>query len=160
MPRIHPNVEVTWNFSCERVPHFDLYLPTTDCDVFLVMSHLPVKLRASPQERFWKKVVKTDRCWEWIGAVTTAGYGVFQKGRRGEKLHKAHRFSFELHFGSIPKGLLVLHTCDNKRCVCPSHLELGDHSKNIKDAWDRGLRSPSIWNMIGFAKARHAKTKH
>jgi len=104
------------------------------------MSKKPAKLRATPQERFWKKVEKTDSCWNWNGAITTTGYGVFQKGRRGECLHKAHRFSFEIHHGEIPQGLLVLHKCDNKRCVNPDHLELGNHSKNIIDAWDRGLR--------------------
>ena len=123
------------------------------------MSHLPAKLRATPQERFWKKVVKTEGCWEWIGAVTSTGYGVFQKGRRGEMLHKAHRFSYEFHFGAIPENRLVLHTCDNKRCVCPSHLEIGDHSKNIKDAWDRGRRVASNWNKVGFANFRRAKSK-
>ena len=114
------------------------------------MSKQPAILRASPAERFWLKVQKQDGCWLWIGAATTSGYGVFQRGRRGEHLYKAHRFAYELHFGEIPKRALVLHTCDNKLCVNPLHLEIGDHSKNLKDAWARGSRKPDAWNLIGF----------
>lgn len=99
------------------------------------------KLRKSAEERFWEKVDKQSDCWIWIGAVTTTGYGVFQKGRRGERLHKAHRFSYEINNGEIPDGKLVLHSCDNKKCVNPSHLSIGNHSQNIKEAWERGMRS-------------------
>jgi hypothetical protein len=119
------------------------------------------KLRASPEERFWAKVKKGAGCWVWTGAVTTTGYGVFQKGRRGENLHKAHRFSYEIHHGEIPSGSLILHSCDNKLCVNPSHLSPGDHSQNIKEAWSRSLRKPSEWNKNGFANLKrkmHAAT--
>lgn len=94
----------------------------------------------TPEQRFWKKVQKTDTCWIWTGAVTTTGYGVFQRGKRGEKLYKAHRFSYSLHKGDIPKRGLILHSCDNKKCVNPDHLSIGNHSKNLKEAWDRGMR--------------------
>lgn len=114
-----------------------------------------VELRRSPENRFWDKVNKSDDgCWLWTGAVTTTGYGVFQRGRRGERLHKAHRFSYELHFGRIPDGRLVLHSCDNKTCVNPAHLSIGDHSRNIKEAWSRGRRKPSKWNLEGFPSNR------
>jgi hypothetical protein len=77
-----------------------------------------------------------------------------QKGKRGEKLIRAHRLSYEIHYGKIPDGMLVLHSCDNKLCVNPSHLSCGDHSQNIKEAWERGQRVPSEWNMKGFPMAR------
>ena len=118
------------------------------------MSYLPAILRATPEERFWAKVEKSDSCWLWTGAITTTGYGVFQKGRRGEKLHKAHRFSYEIHHGEIPPRSLVLHSCDNKLCVNPEHLSIGNHSQNIKEAWDRGLRKLNDWHLIGFPRNR------
>jgi hypothetical protein len=104
------------------------------------MRAYPKRAIKPASERFWNKVEKTDSCWLWRGAITTTGYGVFQKGRKGELLYRVHRFSFELHFGEIEQGKLVLHKCDTKTCVNPDHLELGDHKKNLSDAWNRGLR--------------------
>jgi len=117
------------------------------------------KLRKTAEERFWDKVCKGESCWSWTGAVTTTGYGVFQKGRRGEKLHKAHRFSYEIHNGEIPKGKLVLHSCDNKKCVNPLHLSVGDHSQNIQEAWDRGMRFYTEKCKEELAKINRRKSK-
>lgn len=89
------------------------------------------------EKRFWKKVNKTPRCWLWIGAKSTNGYGAIyeKKGRR----NFSHRISFELCNGKIPNGLCVLHDCDIKLCVRPSHLHLGTRAQNNFEAVARGL---------------------
>jgi hypothetical protein len=44
---------------------------------------------------------------------------------------------YEMYKGPVPKGLEIMHTCDNKNCVNPEHLMLGTHADNLKDASGR-----------------------
>src|SRR5882672_251828 len=66
----------------------------------------------SAEERFWRQVVKSDGCWQWAGSDATAGYGRLRLS--GGKRILAHRFSWELHYGPVPEGLLACHKCDNR----------------------------------------------
>ncbi len=81
-------------------------------------------------EKFWKRVNKAKGCWIWTGRRTVAGYGQVTVG--SGSLY-AHRVSWEIHNGSIPVRLHVLHNCDNPSCVNPVHLFLGTDLDNAKD---------------------------
>jgi hypothetical protein len=95
--------------------------------------------REAPEIRFWRNVKKTDSCWFWIGAKMNYGYGILEKGSQVKI--SAHRFSYELHKGEIPKGLEVCHSCDNPPCVNPDHLWIGTHTENMRDAKKKGRLS-------------------
>lgn len=87
----------------------------------------------APAERFHKKYVinKITGCWEWCASKNSFGYGKF---RVNKKLVYAHRFSYELYNGlKIPIGLIILHKCDNPKCVNPEHLSMGTHTDNAID---------------------------
>jgi len=88
---------------------------------------------------FWARVDLSGECWLWLGAKTGTGYGMAFWSR---KQTTAHRIAYALsHHVPLPKRTeYVLHSCDTKACVRPSHLSLGDASRNLREAYARGLK--------------------
>lgn len=97
---------------------------------------------------FWRRVEKTDGCWERGGYADRDGYTAYNRVR-------AHRVAYELALGeAIPPGLVVGHVCDNPRCVRNDevgtyavngkivprfgHLWLGTHQDNAADRHAKG----------------------
>ena len=101
-------------------------------------------------DRFWSKVKKSKGCWEWQACTNEAGYGIVGVG--GKRTDRAHRVSWRLRYGEIPEGLFVLHRCDNRKCVRPSHLFVGTNQDNVDDMVAKGRNSPpppmAGWNKI------------
>jgi len=90
---------------------------------------------SDPKQRFLKfvKVVESG-CHEWQSTLHWSGYGKFYyHGNQAQ----AHRVAYLLFVGAIPKGKLVLHKCDNRKCVNPDHLYLGNHQQNTADKMNR-----------------------
>lgn len=89
---------------------------------------------------FWDRVEKTAECWLWLGP-TLQGYGML-----GNKYpeRRAHRYVWHLTRGRIPAGMVVMHKCDNPRCVRPDHLALGTQYDNILDCIRKGRQSRGI----------------
>lgn len=74
-------------------------------------------------------------CIEWTGNIDTTGYGRFGFD---QKILLAHRVSWVLFKGEIPKDMCILHKCDNPPCVNPEHLFLGDRGENARDMAKKG----------------------
>lgn len=68
-------------------------------------------------------------------AIPKEEYGLVMANGRCQK---AHRISFQLTKGKIPKDAWVLHRCDNPPCIRPSHLFLGNAKKNAIDRNSKG----------------------
>lgn len=70
------------------------------------------------EKAFWEQVKKEKGCWQWTGKPNAEGYGrVFIDGR----VEYAHRFAFLVLVGDIQPGQKLYNTCQNRRCVNPSH---------------------------------------
>ena len=96
-------------------------------------------------------------CWKWTASRARGGYGqFFTSAKDGREWHRAHRFSYIAYRGDIPKGMVVMHSCDNPRCVNPKHLRLGTQADNIKDREQKGrgpLRKTLPVNDVAAIKA-------
>lgn len=101
----------------------------------------------SLQERFESKFEKSasSDCWEWTASKFPKGYGQFRCVLPSSKEQYAHRVSVYLYTGSeVPKGKVVMHSCDNTSCVNPSHLSVGTQADNIHDT--RNKSRNNVWN--------------
>lgn len=101
----------------------------------------------SPADRFWSKFTKgtSEECWNWTGAKHGAGYGLLVVGSRCDGTRGyilSHRLSWSIHNGMIPEGKFICHHCDNRLCVNPKHLYLGDAHTNNLDTYRRKRRLP------------------
>jgi len=87
------------------------------------------------RERFKSRIKITAGCWAWQDSIDSIGYGMFN-------MHgvtsNAHRAAYELFIGEIPKGMCVLHRCDNPPCCNPKHLFLGTNQENTADRHKKG----------------------
>lgn len=105
-----------------------------------------------------KRTEKKDNgCWEWIGHILKGGYG--QTHFCG-KMMRAHRASWLIHNGEIPKEMIVCHSCDNKKCINPSHLFIGTHLDNNKDMMKKGRNKQLKEEHHNLAKLTDDKVKN
>lgn len=114
-------------------------------------------VRQTLRERFDELVDRSggpEACWPWQGIVEANGYGRLTDYW---KKHLAHRLAYAFEHGEIPPGKNVCHSCDNRRCVNPSHLWLGSHLDNMADMRAKGRSDRGPKNPARGEAAAHAR---
>ena len=110
---------------------------------------------APPEQRFWRFVSerKPGKCWVFSGGGKKSRYGQFQVNSENRDHTLAHRYSYQIHHGKIPDGKVVMHSCDNPRCVNPAHLSVGTAKENTQDMIVKGrhARQAPLGNDNGKA---------
>lgn len=81
--------------------------------------------------RLMRMLVLNKDCWEWSGYVNKSGYAAawFNGKKTG-----VHRLAYITFIGDIPDGMVLDHSCSNRICYNPNHLEAVKQSENL----DRG----------------------
>ncbi|MGB6686268.1 MAG: HNH endonuclease signature motif containing protein [Terracidiphilus sp.] len=91
--------------------------------------------------RLWAQVDRNrGECWYWTGCTNSSGYGfIYAQGRN----LAVHHLAYQLEKGPVPEGMELDHTCRNRTCCNPDHLEPVTHVENMLRAGLIPPRRPS-----------------
>ena len=107
------------------------------------------------RKRLKKKILIKNECWEWQGQLNNHGYAFASWGQAEEKKKTVlHRVAYAIWIEEVPRGLCVLHKCDNPKCINPEHLYLGTKKDNTRDIKNRNRFNPARGEKCGMSKLK------
>ena len=95
----------------------------------------------------WIEVDPETGCHTWTGRLNNMGYGLMTVAQAGYKplTLSPHKVAYELRRGRVPEGMVLDHTCRNRACANPEHLETVVQRENV-------MRSPIAEGALNAAK--------
>ena len=107
-----------------------------------------------------KREIKIDEneCWVWPGGLWS-GYPHVHIATRACLVHKE---MYKWFIGPIPKGAIIHHECEVKRCINPAHLEATTYhgSKHTKTHCLRGHKYTPENIVRSGSGQRYCRTCH
>lgn len=109
--------------------------------------------------RFFSRVRKNNGCWDFQEVQRHTGYGKFHSNGKTWRAHRWMMWMSGIISDKDPR--CVLHKCDNRKCVNPSHLYLGNRWMNAQDIKKRNrthlIRDPKLGSRNPQAKLNEAQ---
>lgn len=85
-------------------------------------------------------IISNKGCWECVSHAAPSQRGGYPVVTRYGKFWRMSRYVFYITNGFIEEGKYVLHSCDNPKCINPSHLSLGTPKENTQDMIQKGRK--------------------
>jgi hypothetical protein len=100
------------------------------------------EIRKHGKEKPIEYIADENGCWNCIShKLDKDGY---PKVVRGHRHWQMNRYIYTLAKGDIPKGMYILHSCDNPNCINPDHLRAGTHQENMIEMVLRGRKKTKL----------------
>lgn len=81
----------------------------------------------TPERLLEKLIITEDGCWVWPSGTNGTGYG---QVRVNYARVQVHILVYTHLRAAVPDGFVLHHTCRNKRCANPDHLEAMTNSQH------------------------------
>jgi hypothetical protein len=89
-----------------------------------------------------RTIHQPNGCWEVQGSANRSGHVTLSSGSPSNPPYvriKAHIFAWQQANGrTVTPGKVIMHHCDNPRCVNPDHLSMATQHENILDSVRKG----------------------
>lgn len=102
------------------------------------------------------KIMVDDGCWIYPNNNPDGYPRVTCRGNGTRTSYLLSRVMYWWYTGIEPGAGYCCHTCDNSRCVNPTHLYLGDQNTNMQDMATRKRHKWSAldWDMVKEIRSR------